>query len=159
MTDWDEHTPLGVVRDQLARDAAEPHGTTCPACTRHVQVYRRKLNTGMARSLIAMHRAHQRTRHHYIHLPTELPARSREEGKLRWWGLVVEADTERDDGGRSGWWRLTHRGRRFVLGEIRVLSHAVVYLNQVERLEGDPISIVDALGSRFDYRELMEGRR
>jgi len=146
--------PLSVLRAQLLEERDRPGGTQCPTCTRHVQLYRRKLNSGMARSLIDMWRVGRRR---WIHLPTEIGARSREEGKLRWWDLVEEADEERDDGGRAGWWRITAAGEAFVLRQLRVPSHAVVYLNTVERLEGDPVSITEALGRRFDYRELMEG--
>lgn len=129
-------------------------GGTCPVCEQHVQVYRRKLNSGMARSLIQMYRAGGRD---YIHLPTTIGARSREEGKLRYWGLVEEAPVEREDGGRAGYWRVSAVGELFVLGQTKVYSHARVYNGKCLGLVGDMISIQDALGSRFDYRELMEG--
>jgi len=146
---------LTEIRAQLIEERTQPDGTSCPACSQHVQQYRRKLNTGMARSLIAMWR---KAGPRWIHLPTALPARSREEGKLRWWGLVEESEIERDDGGRAGWWRLTADGQAFVQRKLWVPSHAVVYANQLQRLEGSNIDIVQALGSQFDYRQLMEGR-
>lgn len=141
---------LGQARDWLRQRVDE--GAKCPLCQQHAKVYRRKLNSGMARSLILMYRNAGRD---WIHIPTQLPARSREEGKLRYWGLAEEAKVEREDGGRAGWWRVTSMGVQFVLGSLVVPKYAHIYDDRLLRLSGDPITIVDALGEKFDYAELM----
>jgi len=129
-------------------------GAICPCCTQLAKVYRRKLNAGMAVSLIRMWRA---AGYGWLHIPTSIPARSREEGKLRYWGLAEEAGEKREDGGRAGWWRVTEEGAIFVNGESRVPKYALVYDDRCLGLRGDPVSIVECLGSKFDYHELMEG--
>jgi hypothetical protein len=83
---------------------------------------------------------------------------NREESKLRYWGLIEEETDLRPDGGRSGWWRLTPTGKDWVLNLSGVLKYALVYNGRCLGLSGQPVSIVDALGTRFDYRELMAGR-
>lgn len=127
-------------------------GARCPVCDQNVKIYRRKLNSGMARSLIRMYRAGGLD---FIHLPTTVGSRSREEGKLRYWGLVEEEQVLRPDGGRAGYWRVTPMGELFVLGKITVWSHARVYNGKCLGLNGNQITIKDALGSQFDYAELM----
>ncbi len=127
-------------------------GTVCPCCDRFAKVYRRKLNAGMARSMISMYRLR---RGGWIHLPTEMSARSREEGKLAWWGLAEEQDTKRDDGGRAGYWRLTRLGINFVLKRAQVPSHILLYDNRLIGHDGHEITIEDALGAHFNYQELM----
>lgn len=127
-------------------------GAICPVCEQTVKVYRRKLNAGMARSLIRMYKAGGLD---YIHIPTTVGSRSREEGKLRYWGLVEEEQVTRPDGGRAGYWRVTPVGELFVQGQITVWSHARVYNSRCLGLVGDQISIKDALASQFDYEELM----
>lgn len=93
----------------------------------------------------------------WVHLPTQVGARSREEGKLRYWGLVEEqCEVQRDDGGRAGYWRLTDAGRKWVTGQSTVPKFVAVYNNTVLRSFGDEISVTDALGSRFNYTELMQ---
>lgn len=147
-----DSTPLGIARDWTRKRADE--GVDCPCCTQRVQVYKRKLNSGMARSLIAMYAlAHT----DWIHVPTAIGARSREEGKLAYWALVEGPLTPRDDGGRAGWWRVTSKGELFVRQQLRIPSHARVYDGKVLGLMGNPISIVDALGTKFNYSELMAG--
>lgn len=142
--------PLSVVRD-VTRNQAEK-GTTCPVCTQHVKVYKRPLNSGMARSLIAIYVVAGRD---WCHIPTQIGARSREEGKLAYWGLLEESPVPRDDGGKAGWWQITAKGEAFVQQQIKVPSHARVYNGRVLDLRGNPISIVDALGKKFNYNELM----
>lgn len=143
-------TPLAQVRAWLRLKLDD--GTRCPACEQFCKVYQRKLNSGMARSLIAMYRAGGTD---FVHIPTEIGARSREEGKLAYWALVEEQKENRPDGGRAGYWRVTDKGEQFVLGLVKVPKYARVYDGRCLELTGDFIVIQDALGDSFDYGELM----
>lgn len=147
-----DSTPLGVARDWTRKRAED--GVDCPVCTQRVQVYLRRLNSGMARSLIDIYRVAGRD---WCHVPTQIGARSREEGKLAYWQLLEESPVPRDDGGRAGWWQITAKGEAFVRMQIRVPSHARVYNGHCLGLKGDPITIADALGTKFNYNELMQG--
>ena len=147
---------LAAARAWLRKAARERGGTRCPCCGQHAQVYRRSINAGMARSLIAMHRLAPDGA--WVHVPTQIGARSREEGKLAYWGLVEEEVAVRPDGGRSGWWRVTARGRQFAGGRLKVAKWAYVYNGMV--LEYDSSVMIDikgALGRKFDYDALMRG--
>lgn len=143
-------TTLGEARDWL-RDRVE-QGEHCPCCTQFAKVYKRPLNSGMARSLIKMYQVGGLN---FIRIPTSIPARSREEGKLRYWGLVLEELTERPDGGRAGWWRVTPDGERFIYQTLTVQKYAHIYDGRLMKLSGPRITIQDALGTKFDLRELM----
>jgi hypothetical protein len=137
------------------RDRVED-GATCPCCKQLAKVYHRKINAGQARSLIRMYRADPARG--YVHLPTVVGSRSREEAKLRYWGLLEEERAKRKDGGRAGFWRITDRGELFVLGQLRVPKYSRIYGKRCLGLDDtETASIVDALGTDFDYRELMEG--
>ena len=132
-------------------------GARCPCCNQYAKVYRRQINSGMARSLIAMYLHGPQGQ--WVHLPTQVGARSREEGKLRYWGLVEEqVEVQRDDGGRVGYWRLTASGTRWVTGQSTVPKFCTVYNNTVLATYGAQITISDALGDRFNYSELMNPR-
>jgi hypothetical protein len=130
-------------------------GAKCPVCNQRVQRYRRTINAGMARSLISMHLLEPTGG--WVRVTTQLDARSREEGKLRYWGLVAERPSTRTDGVRSGFWRVTDKGRRFVLGQESVPKYAHIYDDQFLGHSGPPIKIYDALGKNFSYVELMSG--
>jgi hypothetical protein len=128
-------------------------GVKCPTCGQFAKVYKRSINAGMAKSLITMYLAGAAD--DYIYIPDAVGARSREEGKLRYWGLVEEAQTPRPDGGRAGWWKLTDRGVLFVNGKRSVMKYAHVYDGEVVGYSGSQVTIQDCLGTKFDYRELM----
>lgn len=130
-------------------------GAECPVCHQHVQMYKRKLNSGMARSLIEMYKIGGTD---WVHLPTQMKSlRSREEGKLRYWGLVEEEKDRREDGGRAGWWRVTEEGKAFVIDLSSVPKYAKVYNGKCYGLEGEPVTIRQCLGDKFNYDALMRG--
>lgn len=130
------------------------NGVRCPCCNQFAKAYRRQLNSGMCRSLIAMYL--HAPDGAWLHVPTQIGARSREEGKLRYWGLVEEqVEVQRDDGGRAGFWRITDRGKLFATRQLSLPKYCTVYNNTVYATYGDEITIGDALGSKFNYAELM----
>lgn len=134
------------------------NGARCPCCSQFAKAYRRQINSGMARSLIAIYL--HAPDGAWVHIPTKLDARSREEGKLRYWNLVEEQrDVIRDDGGRAGYWRITPRGRQWVTGQITLPKYVTVYNNTVIATYGDEINVQTALGNKFNYAELMNPQR
>jgi hypothetical protein len=121
-------------------------GVRCPCCGQFAKVYRRKLDSSMARALIVMWRNGgqdwQRTRG---------IDNSGNIAKLGLWGLV-----EADD---RGTWRVTDDGVDFIMGKIEMAHRMVLYDGAV--LDVDDSSYVDihqALGDKFDYDELMGER-
>lgn len=148
-----DSVPLGQAKAWLRSRLDK--GADCPLCTQHAKIYRRTINSGMARSLIAMYTV---GRLDWVHLPSQIGARSREEGKLAYWGLVEEDPTKREDGGRPGTWRVTNLGEAFIRHGLVVPKYANVYNGKVLSLDTtELISIKDALGKKFDYAELMAG--
>lgn len=148
-----DSTPLGQAKAWLR--ARLDKGAECPLCTQHAKTYRRKINAGMARSLIAMY---QVGRLDWVHLPSQIGARSREEGKLAYWGLVEENPLKREDGGRPGEWRVTQAGEAFIRGRVLLPKYVQVYNGKVLGFDmTELVSIKDAIGEKFDYAELMAG--
>lgn len=129
-------------------------GAACPVCTQFAKVYRRKINSGMARALILLHR--QGGGFHHL---SSLARFTHEGGQLLWWGLIEEEPPGvRDDGGRSSWYRITARGTAFVQNRLLVAKYALIYDGRLLGMDdSEQASIVDALGTRFNYQELMAG--
>ncbi len=147
---YDEMT-LAQARDLLRELVVE--GVHCPCCTRYAKVYKRTINSGMAQSLIVMYRTNGLQ---WQHVPTTVGRSSAEEGKLAYWGLIEGEIERRPDGGRPGVWRVTEKGKSFLECWTTVKKYATVYDGRVLDISGPEISIVDALGKKFNYRELME---
>lgn len=128
-------------------------GDHCPLCGQHAKMYKRKINSGMARSLIHIYRIGGTG---WVHVRA-IGAQSREEGKLAYWGLLEEQQSTGVHGGRAGYWRVTPKGVAFIRGHQAVPKYAKVYNGKVYGFEGNPVSIKDALGEKFNYEDLMRG--
>jgi len=149
---------MTTVAEEKARLRAEwEEGTTCRCCGQRVQLYRRKLNSGMARALIVMYRAHGLEWQDKTVTLSGVGAAARDEPLLRFWGLLEEDTRTREDGGRAGWWRVTEKGAAFIRQGTRVPKYAKTFNSQCYGLEGESITIRDALGDRFDLEELLYG--
>jgi hypothetical protein len=129
-------------------------GAPCPCCSQFAKVYRRKITSPMARGLIKQFRLVGQS---FAHSASLVKSETHEFSQLSWWGLIEEVPEPRPDGGKAGWWRITDLGRAFVLDETTVQKYARIYDGRVLGLKGDQVSIIDALGTKFNYHELMAG--
>lgn len=155
MDDWS----VGQARQYLLQNRDD--GVRCPCCNRLVKVYHRKLNSGMARVLIAQWLSVGQEWANTAALPEvrRLGTAGREGAKLAHWELLEHDGARREDGGKPNHWRITDFGRLFILNMVPVPSH--VWLIDNTRLEFDSsrhLYIKDALGNHFDYDELMRDR-
>jgi len=108
----------------------------------------------MARALITIYKRGGRSSLDWVYIPS-LPAKSREEGKIAYWGLLKEADETRPDGGRAGWWRVTRLGEHFIISGMRIPKHVFVYDAVCLGFDKtEMVSIQDCLGDKFDLSEL-----
>ena len=153
MVKFAPNASLSQVRTWLHRKLDE--GVTCPVCQQYAKVYRRKINSGMARSLITMYHIGGLD---WVHLPSQVGARSREEGKLAYWGLVEEQRAVRPDGGRAGYWRVTKLGELWLTNQCTLPKYARVYNGKCLSLDPtEKVTIKEALSDDFSYDELMAG--
>jgi len=127
-------------------------GAHCPCCTQFAKVYRRRIHAAMARDLII---AYRRAGVDWFHVRAVLGHDGGDFAKLAYWGLIREHPGERDDGSdRAGWWKITEAGVGFIHGAT-VPKHARIYDGRCLGLLGDPVTVQDCLGKRFNYAELM----
>lgn len=155
-----ERSSVSTIRTKIK--AYEREGCVCPVCEGIVKVYRRKLNSTMARQLINLYHLHRRTTVPWIDILSicqETGVSGGDFAKLLHWGLIEAKPHNAGDEGKktSGLWRITKAGTEFVLGMLAV--HPAVYLlsGQVVGWDGrHPTTIRQCLGDHFDYNELME---
>ena len=122
-------------------------GAECPCCEQFAKIYRRRLDSGVTKTLLLMWK-HSKT--DWVDVKREIPqAGNGHMGMLNYWGFVERAAA------RNGVWRITPAGEQFLLGHTTTPSHAEIYNGKLQRLSGDQINVKDALGSKFDYDELM----
>lgn len=130
-------------------------GVHCPCCSQYVRVYSRSMYAEMARWLVLLVREHERTGD-WVHA-ADTGARGGDYAKLKAWKLVeqdINVDTNKAASGR---WRPTREGIDFVHGRTKVRKKALFFDAKVMGFEGPEVSIIDALGKKFNYAELMAG--
>jgi hypothetical protein len=140
-------------------EAGRDDGIACPCCDQLCKVYVRKLHTEMALFLIKLVRMWREggddTKMYHIRDLIRAETKASTDGAyLVHWSLLVRS-TPQESKTRGGLYRPTGRGVEFVDDKITVPSHAKIYLNKLVGLTGKPTTIRDALGSKFDYEELM----
>lgn len=144
-------------------------GAQCPVCRQFVKRYQRKLNSRMAYALILIYyhfRSVGAGTNHWLDVNKYLLSKDVHSGAanvalLRFWDLLERKPDKKSDGNHSGMYRITDLGIRFVQGECRVPKYIYLYNSRVlkrDLLEVEQISIQQALGDRFNYTELMEGK-
>lgn len=154
----EDATTLRAAKEWLRQRVEE--GARCPCCRQIAKVYKRKLHSGMAMRLISCYRISVLRGFDWIDVnelykqgpsvaPLDFPY-------LRFWGLIEKHPTDRDSEVKSsGLWRITELGVDFVCGRAEVFSHIRFYDSRFLGFTGERIRIGDALGEKFNYRELM----
>lgn len=139
---------------QKARDK----GCSCPVCGQFVKVYNRTITSTMAHQLIyAFHTLAEAGQWFHVRHVVMGGSGVGDFPKLEHWGLIQRQHHQAGDDGKrtSGLWRITEKGIDFIHGRITVPKYALIYNATFLEHAGDPITIKDALGKKFDYNELM----
>lgn len=162
-----EEPPLFAFRDTLAvaRDrvfGGLDEGIRCPCCTQFCKAYTRRINSGMARSLIWLVRTWRAgDPESWIHIPSSGPRyvlANRELARFTFWEMVQARFNEDKSKRDSGYWRPTDLGISFAMGESRAPRWVKLYDNGIRAWSEGAVGIRDALGEHFDYDELMHGQ-
>lgn len=148
---------LDEAKDQLDRGIAK--GVRCLCCDRYTKLYKRKLNSGMARFLVYLYRMSGEGQPwvHALDVFKTMSARYQGDyAKLRFWGFIETTQPDTDSATpESGLWRITDTGKSFVRGHLEVPQCATTRNNTFLGFVGKSINVQDALGNNFDLNELL----
>ena len=148
----DKTTHLEIM-DHLRKEIN--NGTICPCCQQTVKMYRFKLTGKLASTLIKFYHAND-----WVHPINKFKTVNGDYAKLRHWKFI-ESDPEENDNPKtksSGMWRITETGKKFVEKKLYQFEKVKLFNNKAWGFEGHRIDIVQALGNKFDYWELMNDK-
>jgi 5-methylcytosine-specific restriction protein A len=156
------HHPPGAEQVRMDLHARFKDGDMhiCPVCDKKCKIYKRKLNSQMAIFLIKMVRESGVARE-WVDvrdiLNSSAGGKNSSDGTyLRHWGLIEGMPSEEDgSSSNSGVWRPTDRGIAFAERSVTVLKHVYLYNNRRLGFGDEQTDIIEALGAKFDYEELM----
>jgi hypothetical protein len=77
--------------------------------------------------------------------------------KLKYWGLIIQVDGR---GSKTGRWRVSRNGARFLSGEITVRKNVRTFHDRVVRYEGMPVFVHEIAGEVFwmQHHDYIEGQ-
>ena len=130
-------------------------GCNCPACDQYVKLYKRKLYSTQARALIMLYFLNKKTEWVHVRQIMEKINISGDFAKLVYWELIIEKEKGKEDKKTSGLWKLTQKGKNFILNKSSVPKYVFIYNSKLQGFSNEQTTIKDALGDRFSYRELM----
>lgn len=156
--DEDRERVLKQLRYEVRHGAEDAQGVTCPVCERYVKVYRRRLNSEMARFLIKLVHAYKRYPRYYT-MRELYPGNNKSASDgvyLAHWGLIEKADVVNQAQAPAGSYRPTDKGLRFAHNNEFVPTHVHLLNNEVVGWADKQTNIRTALGRKFNYEELMK---
>ena len=141
-------------------------GYNCHCCTQKCKAYKRKVNSIMAEGLINLTRRYFRTKRSWVHIRDihlssggVVSSNGGQFAGLKLWGLIEEKTNDDTKKRCSGYWRPTQKGMDFVGNRIMVEDFKWVFNNRViETSNTNTTTIRKALGSKFNYEEMMRER-
>lgn len=130
----------------------------CPHCGHKSIEYLRKLNSNMAYTLLSLYRHKVFS---FVHVEKFLKEhgypRSGDFHKLVHWGFIEKKSGEKEDGNPdNGFYKITGRGIMFAESKATAKEIALIMDNEFKGFAGRDIDIKDALGTKFNYNELMD---
>jgi len=128
----------------------------CPCCGRYAQIYKRKLHAGMTMQLIKLYRIGGHERFIHVNEMANFFSGTGDMTKFKHWGCIISAENEPDSQTKtSGKWKITSKGVSFILGYIKLPECAYIYDDRLLSFSPQEIGVLDALGNKFSYMELM----
>ena len=132
------HSRLAALQRRINDLLNQGWPVICPLSGKLIRVYRRGLHQSQIRTLDRLRSAADQLRHTYVHVRFFSARRDGDLAKLELWGLAermrpanaLEAEKAR------GMWKITHRGREFLAGRVRIPRQMAV-------LEGHNLGPVD----------------
>lgn len=130
-------------------------GCVCPCCGRWLKLYDIKMPGAGAADLIKLYKLSKGFPNHYEHVDVFSNTKSRSFPKLAYWKLCKSMPNDDPEKRTSGMWALTQKGVDFVEGKITVPERTFYYKKKGRGLHGKQVHIIDVLGNKFSYSELM----
>lgn len=136
------------------KETISHEGGHCPVCDRWGRIYKRNINSTMAKSLLWL-----ASNEGWVDIPNKAPrwlVRSNQLPTLKWWGLVERKPVDKKANTKhSGIWRMTENGIDFALKGKSIPKSVFTYNDMVEFTSAEEVKIQDCFKDYFDYKEVM----
>lgn len=135
-------------------------GTICPCCNNYVKMYKRKLTSSMVFCLIHFKKHVDKNGNEFQNFITildrlKLTSTQRADWQKLVYFKLITAETSERGHPRSGYYKLTELGIKFVNHQSVVPEFVKVYNSKTYGYSEKQINISQAINNKFNYLELM----
>ena len=167
----DPSTTIKEAQDKIKTLVRGP-GVHCPVCRQLVRIVEKDLSPEMGYVLILLYRHFQESADwldiaKYLESMVAIgsEATGGEWRKLVHWGLILERPpvkrsvlSKEPPVKTVGFYRLTDRGKGFILGQLKVPKSVLLYQGNLLEFSGKTITIQECLGKDYIYEDLLAGK-
>jgi len=145
---------LKIIKKELFERLHLESETTCPCCGDFMKIYKRKLNSTVARALIRLYYLGGDEK--YVSFNEFQIGKGGGFAMAKHFGLLVQKEKDpKIDKRASGYWKLSDKGIAFVRGETNIKKYVFIFRDKSQGYSNEEIDINGCLGEKFSYRELM----
>lgn len=142
-------------------------GCKCPVCNQNVRLQKYTINAEMAKCLIDLYKLNKKHPERiWFHVAKDIKIGISVSGafaKMRHWGLIEQLTPKNNLTAKktSGMWRITDKGMDFVLNRntipkfIKVYNQTFYGFEEEKNEKNKPITITDAISTKFNYQDLL----
>lgn len=154
-----EDTLLSEAR-RVFKDSIKTHLTVCPCCDRPSKVYARSFYSAHARALIGLYWLDKKHPNDSFKIGRFADGITKHFAIVKFWGLAIDAQFEPEDNidgqkRTTGLWKITENGRKFIENKLKITEKVILENNHLIAFEGEKIDVQGALGTKFNYQDLM----
>jgi len=149
--------PIQNLRNELINIRSTGASSRCTVCDQHVKEYRKSLSSNSARFLFSLVSISKTKKDGWVHY-SDCIYHSRNYPEVAYWGLAHTKSDESKQKKTSGYWKPTQLGIDFVKNKnVTIPKYVHIYNGKITKIDDSTkVSILDALGTKFDYSELMK---
>jgi hypothetical protein len=155
--------PIAEGIEWIIHNAQAGEHMDCAMCDQRVHYYRRPMNKQMLKVLRHLYEFDLKHPQGWTHVEDWMRSQGRKSNRyftlMRYWGLIeTNADVKEDGNPRTGYWRITQKGRDFWEGRIRVPRGFWMYDSQAKAFFPENWNIQEAINEAkpgFDYSDVM----
>ena len=142
---------------QQFNNAIKDKGVNCPCCGRWGKINGYQITSTQVMGMLWMLNNFRKSEWIDIGKAHKMILRSKPLATLRHWELVEKKPKDlKEDKRASGLWRLTPKGRDFLRKKIALPKYAFVFNSRLVKYSKQEIDVVQALGKKFSYEEVMK---
>jgi len=143
------------IAEKYWKDLREGKTVDCPCCGRYSHFNKFKITQNMIDMMAKCLQLQEAMETGFVHHTRFLTGETRGFYNLKRFNMIEQQARDKNVGHASGLWRVTVKGKAFLLGEVSVPKYALVFDDEVMGFDGDLMDVHQCYEQHFNYFEVV----